>query len=305
LNETQLFWVTGIALFLDVQYAIHDQAVFGLNTGITLLSWLGIYLWQQRRDVWGGLSLGAAIAIKCTPAIFLGYFIWKRQWRMAMCTTMAALLFTVLPIVRQGPALWTAHMQSWVRTVGAGLAGTGFEHNEDFQDKNMALRPVLLRYLTHLPDIGAADDPRAIRLLNLSPTAAHVLVGAVLLGLIALFLWCARGRLTSRDDSLVLWQCAALGVLMVLLSPITWGQHCVGLLPACFLISATLVVHERIPRWMMALLSVYVVCCCLAGRDLIGKRLGVLLVGYHITTFCIVGLLVIVLVASRQQESAK
>src|SRR6266550_4016597 len=114
LDETQAFWVASLAVFLSIQFILRDQAELGLNTAVVALIWLGIYLWRQHRDLLGGISLGVAIAIKCTPAIFLGYFIWKRNWRMVIYAAAAALFFTVLPVVWQGPSSWSNHMRTWV-----------------------------------------------------------------------------------------------------------------------------------------------------------------------------------------------
>jgi alpha-1,2-mannosyltransferase len=303
LDETQAFWVTAIAVFFAIQFLIHDQAILGLNTALVALTWLAIYLWKQRRDLLAGVSLGAAIAIKCTPAIFLGYFLWKRQWRMAISTTAATLFFTAAPMVWQGPVSWTMHMRNWVGTAIEGVSGSGFEANEDFRDKNMSLRPVLTRYLVRQPE-GNFDpnfDPPPLDFLDLSPRVASWIVNSVLLILLAVFLWWSRGTVGARDEPRLLWELAAVGVLMVLFSPITWGQHCVALLPACYLIAALLLVRDRLPRWVIALLSVYILFCSLAGRDLIGRRLSLLLVSYHVTTFCILGLFVILLAGPRLQ----
>jgi len=304
-DDTQLFWVTAIAAFLAIQFIIHDQAILGLNTELVALTWSGVYLWKQRRDLLAGISLGAAIAIKCTPAIFLGYFLWKRQWRMAIWTTAATLFFTAAPMAWQGPVSWTMHMRNWVGTAIEGVSGSGFEANEDFRDKNMSLRPVLTRYLVRQPE-GNFDrnlDPPPLDFLDLSAGVASWIVDSVLLILLAVFLWWSRGSVGTRDEPRLLWELAGAGVLMVLLSPITWGQHCVALLPAGFQVAALIVVRERLPRWIIALLLFYIFFCSLLGRDLIGRKLSLLLVSYHITTFCIVGLLLILLAGPRLQTA--
>jgi hypothetical protein len=101
----------------------------------------------------------------------------------------------------------------------------------------------------------------------------------------------------------LLWEFAAAGTLMVLLSPITWGQHCVALIPACYLVTALVLVRDRLPRWIIAVLSVYIFFCALLGRDLIGRDLSLRLVSYHITTFCIVGLFTVLLAGPRLQTA--
>lgn len=297
LTRTQSFWVTAMAIFLTIQFIIRDQAVAGLNTVLVALTWLGVYLWRQSRDGLAGLSLGAAIAIKCMPIIFLGYFLWKRQWRVAICTAVAALVFTATPMVRQGPVFWAAHMKTWVGTAVEGIIGSGFESQENFRDRNMALRPVLIRYLV---DTSPANGPllhhsRSVNFVNLSPRIASWIVSAVLLSLLLIFMWWSRRPVVERDDPRLLWELAATGLLMTLFSPITWGQHCVALLPACYLIAARLITQDKQPNWIIIVLLFYVLFCSLSGRDLMGPDLWLWLVNYHVSTFCILGLFVLLL----------
>jgi len=304
LTANQAFWATAIAAFLCIQFVIHDQAVAGLNTALVALAWLGIYLWKQGRDLPAALSLGAAIAIKCTPAIFLGYFLWKRQWRMAICTTIAALLFTVAPMARQGPVFWSMHMKDWFNTAIQGVSGSGFQTHEDFRDKNMALRPVLMRYLVRMPEANdhLPSDPAPLDFFNFSPGLARWIVFVVLLTMVTIFMCWSRGAVRARDDPRLLWELSAVGILMLLLSPITWGQHCVALLPAAYMIAALVILRDRLPVWIVSLLSFYVLFCVLAGRDIVGRQLSLFLVSYHVTTFCILGLFPILIAGPRLQK---
>ena len=305
LDDTQMFWVTAIAVFLAIQFIIRDLAELGLNTAIVALTWFGVFLWRKHRDLLAGASLGTAIAIKCTPLIFLGYFLWKRQWRMVAGTTIVACFLTAAPMLWQGPASWTQHMRYWAETVTQGISGSGFETNLDFRERNVALRPALMRYLEHQPaeNLNPKIDRAPVDLLNLSPALASGIAISVSLVLMTIMLWWARGPVRTRDQSRLLWELAAVGTLMLLLSPITWGQHCVALLPACFLVTALLFVRDRLPRWIIALLLAYTFFCCLLGRDLIGLKLSLLLARYHITTFCIIGLFLILLAGPRLQTA--
>ncbi len=261
-----------------------------------------VLLWIQGRFVRSAFHLDETQ----TPAIFLGYFIWKGQWRIAICTAAGALFFTAAPIVGQGPALWRDHMRSWAGNAVHGISGTGsdFEASEMLRTKNMSLRPSLMGYLGGLPENSRRSwDPPSIEFLNLSPAVAGWVVNAILLTILAIFIWWSRGVVVARDEPRLLWEFAAAGVLMLLFSPITWGQHCVALLPACYLIAGLLVVRDSLPRWIIMLLSVYIFFCSLLGRDLIGRDLSLRLATYHISTFCMVGLFAIVLAGPRLLRS--
>src|SRR5207302_2958620 len=148
LHGGHAFWMASIALLLAAQYVIRDMAELGINTVLVALSWLGIYLWSQRRDLAGGTSLGMAIALKCTPAIFVAYFLWKRQWRMAAASSMAAVLFTLAPMLWQGPIFYSNHITTWLASAWSGFGSSdpsiGVLGPEPLQ--NRALRPMLARY---------------------------------------------------------------------------------------------------------------------------------------------------------------
>ena len=305
LTENQAFWTAALAVFLCIQFILRDQAEVGVNTAVAAAIWLGIYFWTRRRDVLAGTSLGLAIAVKCTPAIFIAYFLWKRQWRVAICAATAALFFTVLPILWQGPASWSQHMTAWAGNAFHGISATGSDYtaSEMSRTKNMSLRPSLTSYLTRVPEISRRSwDPPPIEFLTLPPTMAKWIVNAALIAILGTFIWCSRGRITARDDPRILWELAATGILMLLFSPITWSQHCVGLLPACFLISAVIVLRDNLPGWVIVILSAYALVCAVLARDLIGKTLAYWLNASHLPTLCILGLLAVVLAGPRLQQ---
>ena len=164
LHRRRAFWVATLTLLLASRYVIRDMAELGVNTALVALTWLAIYLWTQRRDFLGGTTLGLAIALKCTPAIFVGYFLWKRQWRMFAITCAAALLFTLVPILWQGPASYRDHMATWSANAWRGFGNedpsVGVLGPEPLQ--NMALRPALARYLMRLPAGHPGRTPHSL-----------------------------------------------------------------------------------------------------------------------------------------------
>lgn len=297
LESPRDFWVAALALFLASRFVIRDLAELGVNTALVALTWLAIYLWTRRQELFAGVSLGFAIALKCTPAIFVGYFLWKRQWRMVAISAAAAGLFTLAPIVWQGSSLYSRHIITWSQNASRGFANddpsVGVLGPEPLQ--NMALRPTLARYLMHLPagHLGRANHPLYRHFFDMAPTAAARVIKGILLVLLLAFLRWSCGSISARDDPRLLWECAALSILMLLFSPITWGQHCVAVIPACYFISAVFVARGTLPLWMMALLAFYVLVVLVLSRDLLGRDLSLLLDSYHLQTFALLGLLAV------------
>ena len=294
------------ALALAARFVIRDFAEVGVNTALVALTWLAIYLWRERRDLSAGLSLGLAIALKCTPAIFVGYFLWKRQWRVAFFAATAAALFTLAPILVQGPASWWNHMTAW--STGALTVVTNDDPSMGVlgpeRPQNLSLRPALARYLIHLPagHPGRVTHPFYIDVLNLPPSVANWIIKTILLMMLGMFLWWSRRPVVTRDEPRLLWEFAAVSILMLLFSPITWGQHCVALLPACYFISALFISRGQLPRPAIGLLGFYVLVVLLLNRGFLGKDASLLLGSYHAETFAFLGLLALLFLAARRVQ---
>ena len=121
LAREPLFWSTTLALALSSRFIIRELPECGPNLLMVALAWGAIALWRRGRDDFAGLCLGLAIALKCTQALFVPYFVLKRQWRMVGATTAFTLLFSVLPVLRQGPALYERHLAAWGGNCWKGL----------------------------------------------------------------------------------------------------------------------------------------------------------------------------------------
>src|SRR5437588_5052636 len=83
LDRTREFWATALAMLIAVQFLARDMAECGINIALVGLAWFAVHAWTRHRDWLGGGSLGLAIALKMTAALFVPYFLWKRQWKIA------------------------------------------------------------------------------------------------------------------------------------------------------------------------------------------------------------------------------
>lgn len=288
-ERAALFWVNAFTILLSSRFLLRDLADGGPNLILLALVWCGIFLWTKGQDAGGGLLLGLAIATKCTPILFLAYFAWKRQWRMALTTALAALVFLAAPMIWQGPGDYARHMRSWVETVWSGVSqenpSVGVLGPEPVL--NIALRPALARLLVSKP-----EDPRP---LGLSPRAAGWLIRAASVLLLALVAWRFRGRVLSRGSERVLWECAAVALLALLLSPITWRAHCVTVVPACYLLARSALSGRPQSRGTVSLLCFYVLFALLANRAIVGREFDLILHGWGFLTAALLALLAAVL----------
>ena len=324
-----------------------------INTLLVSLALIGVDLWTQKREWAGGVLLGLAISLKCTPALILIYFLWKRQWKMACATVFFVAVFSLLPVLRQGwsgPAGFAANAAHWSQSVitGArqpdpsqGVLGSVREGRIVHEDKlgNLSLKPALARYLMDLPygHLGRPESsdetgrptgppsPYYVTFLRLSPVQAGIVVrSAMLLLFAAVFIPFLRRSSASapgsdpRSDPAVPFEIAAVAVLMLLLSPVTWKQHCVWALPAFQLMASSLPVRRPAPgiegvddrlRWLplrcclwltnsaklhrgqVVVIGFFLLAFLIPDRGLIGRSGADLIDSWHVKTFSLLALL--------------
>lgn len=290
-------WVIAGTLLCSARFVLRDFDDGGQNLILVGLTWIAIYLWSRNRDLLAAISLGLAVALKCTPALFIVYFAWKRQWKISGLALLMAGVFTLLPAVWQTSS-YPFHMRVWTENILRGFS----EHDPSVgilgaeQVQNKSLRPVLARYLMHLPPghPGRIEDGGYVDFFALSPQAAGLVINAVLLlGLITIG-WLFRKRASPADPAIP-WECAAISLLMLLYSPITWGQHCVAVIPALYLIIRSFLSGCKSPLWTLCLLGIIAFFLVIENRSIVGRDLSLLLESYHLVTWFLVALLGVLL----------
>jgi alpha-1,2-mannosyltransferase len=293
LDGRRQFWAVAIAMLVALQFVLRDMAECGVNIGLVALAWFAVYAWTRHRDWLGGTSLGLAIALKMTAALFVPYFLWKRQWKIAGTATLFAVMFTMSPVLVRGPTRFGKDLSEWLDIVRSGKMGNpsiGVLGPEPIS--NFALRPALARLITDNP--GATSNPVATNIAFLPPRVASTVVYFIEFSLLLLFA-CMSGRSVDDRGALpVLYECAGVSLLILLLSPITWGHHCVGTVPALYLICATAFYFRGLPRWMLIPVG-YILLTLVFNRAIVGAQVSLLMSGYSIVTWEILALLVLTL----------
>jgi len=308
LNKEASSWLVVLTLTLSSRFIIRELLEGGINMALVALAWLSVYYWRRKQEVRGGLCLGIAIGLKHTPALFLLYFAWKRQWKMVIATTFATVIFMLSPILIQGPDSYSKHMSYWYKIISQSIMPSDATVAAVDEDKlqNIALRPALTRFFVHLPEghPGRLDHPVYFDFFNLSAGTAGTLIILILLIIAGAVAWVFRQPVVLRDDTVIIWECAAISLLILLYSPITWGHHCVGTIPALYMIMRTAIYNGGLYPWMWSLLGFYTFFILLLNRSIVGKNLSYLLDSYHMHTWSVLALLIIVL-AYHSQAAGK
>lgn len=311
LSPDASFWSATLAILLACLFLGRDLPEVGVNTALVAMTWLSIYFWTKERDVAGGIVLGMAGALKCTPLLFVAWFILKRQWKIAATALAAFAVFTLSPILVSGPGQYAHMMETWVAGVVHGLSEPDPSRGPLGEEKveNLSLRPALARYLMHLPyrhkgrpeilgDPNHPDDPPNpyyYQFLDLPVSRAAMLTRFVMAALLIWSAWLMRHRPKDRNSPDAIWECAAVSILILLFSPITWVQHAVGVLPALFLICRAVFTGRRLSRWQTAAMGTYVIFCVIMSRFFCGREFIKLANSYRVKTLGFILLLSVVL----------
>jgi alpha-1,2-mannosyltransferase len=228
-------WAKALTVVLSLKPIVDDLNHGNVNLFILFLVMASLTAFRSRRDVLAGVLLGLAIACKVTPALFLPYFLWKRQWRVLAGCALGLVLFLypgLVPALRLG---WDDNQQqlfSWYEGMVRPFVSEGKVTSEHI---NQSLPGVVFRLLTDNPSfvvwINDIETPaRYHNFLSLTTDQAKWLVKGCM-GLFALlFVFYARTPATPRQG----WRLSAeLGLVMLgmlLFSERTWKHHCVTLM---------------------------------------------------------------------------
>ena len=271
---------------LTLQFILNDLddggphlMLLGILTGGVYAIWVG-------RERLGAALVGLGIVLKITPALFVLLFLWKRQWRVAWYTVLATALWVLVPILYMGPTSWWDHHTEWTRNALLSVLDRQIEGRQEneLQKANLSLRHTMLRYLvTYPPTHRLRQVDRSYKpVLDLPPSVANGIVGVAAIGLLGLFAWSSQRAFHGPKDSMWARDCAGTLMLALFLSPITWDQHLVWMIPAAFIVvAAAMRVSGELSRAGYVALGVYVVLTMLLNYEVVGSARWEALKSYH------------------------
>ncbi|MEK9141573.1 MAG: glycosyltransferase 87 family protein [Nitrospirota bacterium] len=271
---------------LTLQFILNDLDDGGPHLILLGILAGGIYAIWVGRERLGAALIGFGIVLKITPALFVLLFLWKRQWRVASYTVLAAILWVLLPILYMGPTSWWEHHTEWTRNAVLSVLdrqAEGRQENE-LQKANLSLRHTMLRYLVTYPPTHRLRqvDPGYQPVLDLPSPVANGIIGVAAISLLGVFAWSSRRAFQGPGDPTWARDCAGTLVLALLFSPITWDQHLVWMIPAaCVVVAAAARLNGALTRTGYIVLAVYVVLTMVLNYEVVGSAKWEALKSYH------------------------
>jgi alpha-1,2-mannosyltransferase len=271
---------------LTLQFILNDLDDGGPHLILLGILTGGIYAIWAGRDRLGAALMGLGIVLKITPGLFILLFLWKRQWRLASYTVLATVLWIILPILYMGPTSWWDHHLEWTNNAVLSVLDRqreGRQENE-LQKANLSLRHTMLRYLVTYPKTHRLRQvDRAYKpVLDLPAPVANAIVGLAVIGLLVLFARSGRREFQGSGDPSWARDCAGTLMLALFLSPITWDQHLVWMIPAAVVvIAAAARLAGSLGRAGYAWLAVYMILTIVLNYEIVGKANWEALKSFH------------------------
>jgi hypothetical protein len=320
LGPPKCFWFQAFVLLVGGRHVAsvltnqsHDLLIAGC-VGMTAAAWC-------RGRAAAGLGAGIGAAMKATPLLFAALFVLRLRWLPLLLLFGVVALLSLLPdwlFPRTDGRWW---LEAWYAINLRGLEVGGTAAAEGAWNAhsilNQSLSGTLTRWFQPVVTPNASfvlGERGAVLVAALSPTMAKVVtLGASLLvlALIAIGVRAAHRFVAAAADKptaqrlVGLGEVAAIACGMVLLSPQSSKAHfCIWLFPVAFCI-------DRLTRgrvdWLAWLLLLSGSLVGLLAKDLLGRELGNLLLGWGNVTWATVLFLaatVRCLAAPRLREQA-
>jgi hypothetical protein len=103
-GQSAVFPRTALFIFLGLTFQPVLDNLWHGNVSVLIFSCfcLSYYLLKKKRNLLSGLVLGLIVPLKFYPAIFLPYFIWRRNWRLVAGAVLSCLLLFALSLFTVG-----------------------------------------------------------------------------------------------------------------------------------------------------------------------------------------------------------
>ncbi|MDY6914286.1 MAG: glycosyltransferase family 87 protein [Planctomycetota bacterium] len=234
-------WVLALSLVWSMKCIIGDIQHGNTNTFVLGAVVLHLWLYRSGRDTSAGAALAAAICLKMTPALFVLYWLYQRNWKLLGGAAVAMVFFAVaVPLAAVGPGRYVELTDTWLNN----LILPGLIRGDWYPEHiNQSLSGVMARYFLAGPPgnifWGPDENPyeaqkkfQWITFVAVSPGVLKIIVRILQLAIVAAIAWAVGWRRPGRDDGRRMLHYGLVLLGMMLLNQRTWDHHSAVLLPA-------------------------------------------------------------------------
>lgn len=261
-------WVIGLAMLWSIQILISDLQHGNTNTFVLFFVVLHAWLFRRGNDALAGGALAMAICLKMTPALFVLYWLYQRQWRLVGFTFIWGVVLALgVPLCVFGPDRSVALLSTWLdKLIIPGLIKAAWYPIHI----NQSLSGVLSRYflagqngdIFWNPDdypIYADRDhtPEWITFIALSQATVRWILRIGQVVIVGLSAWAIGWRKLARTDGRRMLHYGLITLGMMILNQRTWQHHATVTLVATIAIWQAIAygrISTKARKWALGLM---------------------------------------------------
>jgi len=235
----------GVLVFLAVAPLQSNFLSGQVHLVMLLLVAIAAWLYFEDRAFLCGIALGAAAALKIYPALFLLFFLVKKQWRAAvglLCGMLGAVLASAGLFGVAACRIYFREILPW------GLRG---EITDPYATGWDSLNALLRRLFLFEPELNPAPVAHLPHVFAILHSLIHTLI-------LTAFLWAMVSGDGSQSRRKLEW--ASYCFLLLLLSSEPLPYHFLILILTAVLVVDYLIAREK-PTWVVAIVIVYAFVC--------------------------------------------
>jgi hypothetical protein len=233
-------WVgIGAVLLMSARTFMSDLQHGNINLLIVFLVIAALWQYTRNRVAPAGLLLALATTFKVTPALFLPYFVYKREWRLVawLLGGLVAFLLVVPGLVFGFGHNWDL-LTAWFEAMVLPYARDGVV--ELAIQINQSIPGLFTRLFTETPGVRLRDGTDYfVNLMNLDPGTTRLAIKGIHVALVALLALVCRAPTTDRGDWRLACEFALVLIAMLWISERSWKHHYVTMvLPYACIVAA-------------------------------------------------------------------
>ena len=275
-------WIAALGVLAAIDFFIGDMQHGNTNIFVAASVAAHLYFYRQGKNSLAGVFLALGICLKLTPALFLLYWLWQREWKLLAATAIALPAMMLSPALFIGWEFYAACMTAWwTQIIGPSLSGAWYPMHF-----NQSLPAMIGRlfsggdagnYLWNPEEQPVPTESAWVTLIDLGPEGARTLLRVLQVAMLGATLWAIGWSRLARDDGRRALHYGMLAALMLLLNQRAWDHHATYLVIAHVAL-AYAAARSALPRktrlWIGWSQFATVVWMLLVSGDLIEKIFG-------------------------------
>jgi hypothetical protein len=229
-------WVLGLGALWVLLFLVSDLQHANTNALVLLAVVTHLWLYRRGKDILAGGALTVAICLKMTPALFVIYWLYQRNWKLLGATVVWALVLVVaLPALAVGPERYIVLTGSWLNNliIPGLIEGAWYPIHI-----NQSLPAMMSRFFLAEPHPGGNifwnpdDNSYAgqnqfgwVAIASLSGQSVKWLIRLGQVAIVGLGAWAIGWRKLPRTDGRRLLHFGLVACGMMLLNQRTWDHH--------------------------------------------------------------------------------